>query len=29
MLIDGLDVEIVGVDGSPLRRLVLAPTKDY
>ena len=29
MLIDGLDIEIVGVDGSPLRRLVLDPTKDY
>jgi transposase InsO family protein len=29
MLIDGLDVEIVGFDGSPLRRLVLDPTKDY
>ena len=29
MLIDGLDVEIVGLDGSPLRRLVLDPTKDY
>jgi hypothetical protein len=29
MLIDGLDNEIVGVDGSPLRRLVLDPTNDY
>jgi transposase InsO family protein len=29
MLIDGIDIEIVGVDGSPLRRLVLDPTKDY
>jgi transposase InsO family protein len=29
MLIDGLDIEIVGFDGSPLRRLVLDPTKDY
>jgi transposase InsO family protein len=29
MLIDGLDIEVVGVDGSPLRRLVLDPTKDY
>jgi Integrase core domain len=29
MLIDGLDVEIVGLDGSPLHRLVLDPTKDY
>jgi hypothetical protein len=36
MLIDGLDIEVVGLDGSPLRRLVLPlrrlvldPTKDY
>jgi transposase InsO family protein len=29
MLIDGLKVEIVSLDGSPLRRLVLDPTKDY
>ena len=29
MLIDGLNVEIVGLDGSPLRRLILDPTKDY
>jgi transposase InsO family protein len=29
MLVDGLDIEIVGFDGSPLRRLVLDPTKDY
>jgi hypothetical protein len=29
MLIADLDIEIVGVDGSPLRRLVLDPTKDY
>lgn len=29
MLIEGLDVEIVGLDGSPLRRLVLDPNKDY
>ncbi|HEX3840015.1 MAG TPA: integrase core domain-containing protein [Acidimicrobiales bacterium] len=29
MLIDGLKIEIVGLDGSPLRRLVLDPTKDY
>jgi hypothetical protein len=29
MLIDGLDIEVVGVDGSPLRRLVLDPTKDW
>jgi hypothetical protein len=29
MLIDGLNIEIVGLDGSPSRRLVLDPTKDY
>lgn len=29
MLVEGLNVEIVGLDGSPLRRLVLDPTKDY
>jgi len=29
MLIDGLKIEIVGLDGSPLRRLVLDPTVDY
>jgi transposase InsO family protein len=29
MLIEGLKIEIVGLDGSPLRRLVLDPTKDY
>jgi transposase InsO family protein len=29
VLIDDLDIEIVGLDGSPLRRLVLDPTKDY
>jgi transposase InsO family protein len=29
MLIDGLNIEIVGLDGSPLRRLVLDPAKDY
>jgi hypothetical protein len=29
MLIDGLNIEIVGLDGSPLRRLILDPTKDY
>ena len=28
MLIEGLDIEVVGLDGSPLRRL-LDPTKDY
>jgi transposase InsO family protein len=29
LLVDDLDIEIVGLDGSPLRRLVLDPTKDY
>jgi transposase InsO family protein len=29
MLIEGLDIEVVSLDGSPLRRLVLDPTKDY
>ena len=29
VLIDDLNIEIVGLDGSPLRRLVLDPTKDY
>ena len=29
MLVDGLDVEILGVDGSPLRHLTLDPSKDY
>jgi transposase InsO family protein len=29
MLVDGLDVEVLGVDGSPLRRLTLDPSKDY
>jgi len=29
MLIDDRNIEIVSIDGSPLRRLVLDPTKDY
>jgi hypothetical protein len=29
MLIDGLDIEVVGVDGSPLRHLTLDPSVDY
>lgn len=29
LLIDDLDIEVVGLDGSPLRRFVLDPTKDY
>jgi transposase InsO family protein len=29
MLIDDLKIEIVGLDGSPLRKLILDPTKDY
>ena len=28
MLIEGFDIEVVGLDGSPLRHLVLDPTKD-
>ncbi|HXW81766.1 MAG TPA: hypothetical protein VEJ84_19835 [Acidimicrobiales bacterium] len=29
MLIDDRNIEIVGLDGSPLRRLVLDPSRDY
>jgi hypothetical protein len=29
MLIDGRRIEVIGLDGSPLRRLVLDPTRDY
>ena len=29
MLIDGRNIEIVSLDGSPIRKLVLDPTKDY
>jgi hypothetical protein len=29
MLVDGLKIEIVGLDGSPLRRLLLDTAKDY
>ncbi len=29
LLIDDLDIVIVALDGSPLRRLVLDPTRDY
>jgi hypothetical protein len=29
MLVDGLNIEIVALDCSPLRKLVLDPTKDY
>jgi hypothetical protein len=29
MLVDDRDIEIVGLDGSPLRRLVLDPARDY
>jgi transposase InsO family protein len=29
MLIDGRNIEVVGLDGSPLRSLVLDPSKDY
>jgi transposase InsO family protein len=29
LLVAGLEVQVLGLDGSPLRRLVLDPTKDY
>ena len=29
MLIDGLDVRVIGIDGSPLRHLTLDPNVDY
>jgi transposase InsO family protein len=29
MLVEGLDIEVVSLDGSPLRRLVLDTTRDY
>ncbi|HML01588.1 MAG TPA: hypothetical protein VK428_15485 [Acidimicrobiales bacterium] len=29
MLVDGRNIEIVALDGSPLRRLVLNPTRNY
>jgi hypothetical protein len=29
ILIAGLDVQILGEDGSPLRRLTIDPAKDY
>jgi hypothetical protein len=29
MLADGRNIEIVGLDGSPLRRLILDPAKKY
>jgi transposase InsO family protein len=29
MLVDGRNIEIVSLDGSPLRRLVLDPSRDY
>lgn len=29
MLVAGLDIRIIGLDGSPLRHLTLDPTKDY
>jgi len=28
MLVAGLDVRVIGLDGSPLRHLTLDPTKD-
>ncbi len=29
LLINGLDVQVIGIDGSPLRRLTLDPSVDY
>jgi hypothetical protein len=29
MLINGLDVQVIGLDGSPLRHLTLNPRVDY
>ena len=29
MLTEGRNIEIVSLDGSPLRRLILDPTRDY
>jgi transposase InsO family protein len=29
LLVDGREVRIIGLDGSPLRHLILDPTKDY
>jgi hypothetical protein len=29
LLVNGLDIQILGLDGSPLRHLVLDPTIDY
>lgn len=29
LLVAGLDVRVVGIDGSPLQRLILDPSKDY
>ena len=29
MLVAGLGIRVIGLDGSPLRHLVLDPTKDY
>jgi hypothetical protein len=29
MLIDVLDIEVMGIDGSPLRHFLLDPPKDY
>jgi hypothetical protein len=28
-LVDGLDIRILGLDGSPLRHLTLDPSVDY
>lgn len=29
LLVDGLDVRVVALDGEPLRRLTLDPSRDY
>ena len=29
LLVDGLDVQVIGFDGSPLRHLTLDPNVDY
>jgi len=29
VLVEGLDVSVIGVDGQPVRHLTVDPTKDY
>ena len=29
LLVAGLDIQVLGLDGSPLRHLTLDPSKDY